>query len=132
MKLRARCGGFSLLEMLVAFTILALVLGALFQIFSAGMHAARSGDRYSRATEIAQSKLAALGVEYALTEGTVSGTTDDDYHWRITVSPYIDDQLPIAEIALRPLRVNVEILWDDGGKSYTFALKSMMLEPERT
>ena len=132
MKLKARCSGFSLLEVLVAFTILALVLGALFQVFSAGMHAARSGDRYTRATEIAQSKLAAVGVEYALSEATFSGTTDDDFRWRITVDPYTDDQLPLTEVALRPLTVNVEVFWDEGGKSYTFALKSMMLEPAST
>ena len=73
------CRGFSLLEVLVAFTILAMLLAALFQVFSAGLHAARSGDRYTRATVIAQSQIAALGVESPLQEGITSGTTDGSF-----------------------------------------------------
>jgi prepilin-type N-terminal cleavage/methylation domain-containing protein len=48
--------GFSLLEVLVAFTILTMLLGALFQVFSNGLRAARAGDSYTRATVIAQSR----------------------------------------------------------------------------
>lgn len=129
MKSKAACRGFSLLEVLVAFTILAMVLGALFHLFSTGMLAAQKSDRYSRATVIAQSKLDELGVEYALSEGVTSGTTDDDFHWRITVNAYTDDQLPATDLPLRPLSVNVDVFWEEGGNSRTFTLMSMMLGP---
>ncbi|MCH8138003.1 MAG: type II secretion system protein, partial [Proteobacteria bacterium] len=36
---RRRSGGFTLLEVLVAFTVLAISLGVLFEIFSTGMRA---------------------------------------------------------------------------------------------
>ena len=119
--------GFSLLEVMVAFTILAMLLGALFQVFSGGMHAARSGDRYTRATVIAQSQLAALGVEYPLGEGIVSGTVDDDYHWRVTVAPYGDDELPAASVLLEPLLVNVEVFWEEGGTPHSVSLTTLRL-----
>lgn len=125
------CRGFSLLEVLVAFTILAMLLGALFQVFSAGLHAAHSGDRYTRATVIAQSQLAALGVEYALLEGVNSGTTNDEYHWRVTVSRYEDDQLPQTGLALQPLAVDVEVFWEESGGPRTLTLKSMLLGPSQ-
>ena len=76
MSARRSCRGFSLLEVLVAFTILAMLLGALFQVFSGGLHAARAGDRYTRATVIAQSTLAALGAEQPIQEGVTSGSAD--------------------------------------------------------
>ncbi len=126
------CRGFSLLEVLVAFTILTMLLGALFQVFSTGLHAARSGDRYTRATVIAQSRLAALGVEDALLEGITSGTTDDEYHWRVTVSAYDDDQLPETGFALQPLVVDVEVFWEEGGAPHTLTLMSMLLGPAQT
>jgi general secretion pathway protein I len=125
------CRGFSLLEVLVAFTILTMLLGALFQVFSAGLHAARSGDRYTRATVIAQSQLAALGVEHALQEGNVSGTTDDDYHWQVTVSAYRDDDLPDTALVLRPLAVDVEVFWEEGGAPRTLTLSSIVLVPSQ-
>lgn len=121
------CRGFSLLEVLVAFTILAMLLGALFQVFSAGLHAARSGDRYTRATVIAQSQFAALGVEHALQEGITSGTTDDEYHWRVTVRAYHDDQLPETGLVMQPLAIDVEVFWEEGGAPRTLTLTSMLL-----
>jgi general secretion pathway protein I len=124
--------GFSLLEVLVAFTILAMLLGALFQVFSSGLHAARSGDRYTRATVIAQSQLAALGVENSLEEGVRSGTSDDDYHWRVTVSAYSDDQIPLSKRALRPLTVSVEVFWEEAGTPRTLSLTSMRLGPAQS
>ena len=126
------CRGFSLLEVLVAFTILAMLLAALFQVFSAGLHAARSGDRYTRATVIAQSQIAALGVESPLQEGITSGTTDDDYHWRVTVRVYADEQLPETGLTLQPLAVDVEVFWEEGGAPRTVTLTSMLLGPLQT
>ncbi len=122
-----RCRGFSLLEVLVAFTILAMLLGALFQVFSAGLHAARSGDRYTRATVIAQSQFAALGVEHALQEGITSGATDDKYNWRVTVRVYDDDQLPETGLVMQPLAIDVEVFWEEGGAPRTLTLTSMLL-----
>ena len=121
------CRGFSLLEVLVAFTILAMLLGALFQVFSAGLHAARSGDRYTRATVIAQSQFAALGVEHALQEGITSGATDDKYNWRVTVRVYDDDQLPETGLVMQPLAIDVEVFWEEGGAPRTLTLTSMLL-----
>ncbi len=129
---RRTCRGFSLLEVLVAFTILAMLLGALFQVFSAGLYAARTGERYTRATVIAQSRLAALGVEQPLREGVFSGTTGDDYGWRVTVSPYTDEQLPETDGALLPLTVKVDVFWEDSGNARSISLTSMLLAPAQS
>ena len=124
---RRACRGFSLLEVLVAFTILAMLLAALFQVFSGGLRAARAGESYTRATVIAQSRLAALGTEQPLREGVFSGTTDDAYGWRVTVSPYLDEQLPEIDRLLLPLTVTIEVFWEDGGSPRTLSLTSMLL-----
>lgn len=123
------CRGFSLLEVLVAFTILAMLLGALFQVFSGGLHAARAGDSYTRATVIAQSRLAALGVEEALQEGTSSGSVDDTYHWRVIVRPYADDQMPATSGIAQPFGVDVWVFWEEGGSPRSLTLNSMLLAP---
>ena len=129
MIVRRACRGFSLLEVLVAFTILAMLLGALFQVFSGGLRAARSGDQYTRATVIAQSRLASLGVEQPLREGVSSGTDDDPYHWRVTVSPYLDDQILVVDHVLQPLTVHVEVFWEEGGSARSVSLTSILLGP---
>ena len=50
--------GFSMLEVLVAFVILALVGTALFRLFSGALNNASAADDYSRAVLVAESVLA--------------------------------------------------------------------------
>lgn len=121
--------GFSLLEVLVAFTILALVLTALFEVFSGGMRAARAGDSYTRAVAIAQSKLAELDADEALAEGEHRGEAEDPYSWRATVSPYSDAALPSDGLLMRPLAVSVEVSWSEGERIRSVELTTLTLVP---
>lgn len=82
--------GFSLLEILVAFTLLAVAMGVLMQIFSRGVNGATLADRYAKATMYAESKLATVGVETQLKESTDAGKFDDDFSWSLAVRPYQD------------------------------------------
>src|SRR5260370_39045301 len=81
--------GFSLLEVLAAFVILALVGTALFRLFSGALGNAALSDEYSRATLYAESRLAALGVETPLREGVQQRTSEDGYYARtVKIQPY--------------------------------------------
>ena len=82
--------GFSLLEILVALTLLALAMGVLMQIFSRGVNSAALADRYAKATMYAESKLATIGVEQELKETAATGKFDDDFSWGLVVRPYLD------------------------------------------
>ena len=82
--------GFSLLEILVAFTVLAMAMGVLMQIFSRGVNGATLADRYAKATMFAESKLASVGIEEALKETASAGKFDDDFSWALAVRPYQD------------------------------------------
>ena len=83
-----RHGGFSLLEILVAFTLLALAMGVVMQIFSRGVNGATLADRYAKATMYAESMLASVGTE--LKEGASDGKFDDDFSWAMAVRAYQD------------------------------------------
>lgn len=91
--------GFSLLEILVAFTVFSLITAVAMQIFSQGVNNAGVADRYARATMIAESKLAAAGIEEALKAGVTSGKTDDDFAWQVTIRRY-EDPAPRDQQAL--------------------------------
>jgi general secretion pathway protein I len=82
--------GFSLLEILVAFVLLALAMAVLMQIFSSSLNGATVADRYAKATMIAESKLAAAGVEDALKEGSTNGTYDDLFSWVVEIKPFTE------------------------------------------
>jgi len=81
--------GFTLLEVLVAFVLLSLTLGVILQIFSGGLRNAAAAAHYTKATVVADSKLAMLGAEFPLTEGEMSGE-EGIYLWRMTIKPEVD------------------------------------------
>lgn len=74
----------------MAFTLFAVALGVLMQIFSRGVNGASTASHYAKATMYAESKLAGVGLEETLKEGTTSGKFDDDYTWQVTIKPYED------------------------------------------
>ena len=65
--------GFTLMEILVAFVVLATAVAVLYQTFSAGIRNVDAITGYSQAISLAESKLMALGLEKPLAEGDESG-----------------------------------------------------------
>src|SRR5260221_8769959 len=63
--------GFTLIEILVAFTVATLLLGALYQVFSTGLRSSASAEHYADAVLLAESGLDALvGTAVAVGETT--------------------------------------------------------------
>lgn len=82
--------GFSLLEILVAFSILALSLGVLMQIFSASLRNADITRDQAQAVVLAQSLLASAGVETTLAAGESSGAVADKFRWRLQTRRFVE------------------------------------------
>jgi general secretion pathway protein I len=74
--------GFTLIEVLVAIAVLAVVLGAIGAVVGNTVRAIRSVDRRLPLLETAQSLIASLPTRDALQPGTQTGTSGD-FRWRI-------------------------------------------------
>jgi general secretion pathway protein I len=79
--------GFTLIETLVALIIMIGVATMLYRGFSGGLRAAATADEAESALLVAQSRLAALGVETPLAAGEQEGQ-EDGVAWRVSVEPY--------------------------------------------
>jgi type II secretion system protein I len=120
-----RARGFSLLEVLVAFSILALVGTALFRLFSGALTNASAADDASRAVLVAESVLAEAASVQPLREATQQGSLDDGrIEWTTKVAPYAapgvnpDAERGSESLPLRLFRVSVEVMFPsaNGGK----------------
>ena len=78
-------GGFMLVEVLVAFALLTAVASALLAAFAAAVHGDNQAAFTTRATMLATSKLAAIGVDLPLEPGVTSGSFQNGYGWRASV-----------------------------------------------
>lgn len=123
--------GFSLLEVLVAFSIFALSLGVIFQIYSTGARSTALSDEYTRAVIIAQSKLASIGLDETHDIGEYSGAENDKYQWITRIGEVADDDDIDLETNFRMLKreVEVEVSWDSLGKTRSIKLNTIKLIP---
>lgn len=112
--------GFSLLEILVAFSILALSLGILMQVFSGATSNADLARDQIQATELARSLLVNAAAEPALVAGVSRGTTSDTFHWQVEVSPHQDDGADSPSVVTPPSltdlwRIGARVAWGGTG-----------------
>ena len=119
-KPHSREHGFTLLEVLVAFVIAALALGALSQGAAGGLQSARVSGHYQEALSRARSRLATLETPVP---GEQHGDDGGGYSWQVRVAPLatagraregIDPMRPGRAVLLG---VVVRISWRmDGGE----------------
>lgn len=105
---RSSHAGFSLLEILVAFTLLAIAMAVLMQIFSRGVNNADAADRYAKASMLAESLMTTIGVENPLVEGELTGEFADGYSWRANIKLYSSSAEPESMIVNSPANVQVD------------------------
>lgn len=110
--------GFMLIEVIVAFALLALALTFLLGSLSSAARQIRMADNAGRATMHAQSLLAQVGVGEVLQPGRREGNFDSGrYRWTLEVSPYADPSRPPAPVndpgAPRLLQLHLEMKWGE-------------------
>ena len=129
--------GFSLLEILVAFSILALSLGVLMQIFSGSLRNTEVTRDQAQAIVLAQSLLGAAGVETPLTPGDTSGVETGKFRWLLQVRPLPEDVRDGGTAAVRappPLdlwEVTASVTWGGiaGSPERAVSLSTLRAQP---
>ena len=126
--------GFSLLEILIAFSILAFSLTVLLNIFSGGLRRTIVAEEYQQAVIIAQSKLAAAGVEEALDNGMQSGDIEQRYFWSVQMQAVNLGKLDLSseDQDVVPYQVTVRVEWSAGTNNRQFELTTIKLSKQQS
>jgi prepilin-type N-terminal cleavage/methylation domain-containing protein len=106
-----RYGGFTLLEIMVALAILALVFGSAFRGLSGALDRLGRGHTAAEALVLAGSTLARVGADIPIGEEEVRGRTDDGFTWVVQTAPY-DGPRPATGL-LTGYVVQVSVAWMD-------------------
>ncbi|MCB1907707.1 MAG: type II secretion system protein [Rhodocyclaceae bacterium] len=115
--------GFSLIEVLVAFSIMALALGVLYQSGAGSLRAAVLSEQQTRAALWGQSLLAARDAVPAAGWHD-AGLTEDGFGWQIGSRPLQDASAPADAIALHEVVVTVD--WTDRGRRREFRIATVL------
>lgn len=124
--------GYSLIEVIVAFALLAAALTLLLGALSGAARQVRGAADAGRAALYAQSVMAQVGVGQPLRPGRTDGEFEEGrYRWAVDVRPWTDPERPADALrdpaAMRLLEVRLGIEWGEGGPRERLLLRTLRL-----
>lgn len=116
-----RQAGFTLLEVIIAFALLAVALTLLLGSLSGASRQVRAADDATRASLHGQSLLAQLGVGERLQPGHSEGEFEGGrYRWQLDVVPYVDPRASASPLrdpsAAELLQLKMVMRWGQGSR----------------
>lgn len=137
--------GFTLIEVVMAFSLLAVGLGIAMQIAIGAMRQTRNAAEFTEASLYAQSLIDTLGVAERLEPGQESGKFGERYRWELSVDPYEVQPVatsttattgglsqPEAMPSVEMLRLELVVSWERGNNTHEaryVTLRAMTPQP---
>jgi general secretion pathway protein I len=106
---RAAMAGFTLLEVVLAFSILAVGMTIAMQIASSALRQAQQAAEHTQAALYAQNVLDSAGLDQALEPSSDSGEFESGHRWQLTIEPYEPESEAIPQL-MAGLNAPVELL----------------------
>jgi general secretion pathway protein I len=119
--------GFTLIETLVAISILAISLVVILQLFSGGLKSNKLSDEYTHGIFHAREKMDEILLAKELTEGVIDGKFDDDFRWRAKALHLDIEEAEDVKLPFRAFNINVDVMWDAGGHEKHFTISAIKL-----
>lgn len=117
--------GFTLLEVLVAVAILGIAIAVILQLFSADLRAISVSGNYVEAAAKAEAKMREVLDDDALTERSLSETTNDGYRIDVAVTRALGNKTENLPVIL--LDISLTVHWTKGTKERALNLRTMKM-----
>lgn len=115
--------GFTLLEVLVATSILGIAIAVVLQLFSANLRAINMSEDYVKATQMAEAKMREILEDDALRETSFSETTGEGYRFDVTVTNTLEERMETLPVKL--LEIGLTVHWTRGTRERSLSVKTL-------
>jgi general secretion pathway protein I len=119
--------GFTLIEVLVALTILSVSVAVLFGIFAEGLARTQEAEHEMAARTLAQSLLAQTNAFGNVPFGVQSGRAPHALAWELRVAPYPQNNETTA--AVHAAIVSATVSWHESGSDKSLTLTTIQMHP---
>jgi len=117
--------GFTLIEILVAISILSISLVVIFQLFSGGLKSSRLSDQYTRGIFHAKEKMEEILLSTEFAEEVSEGEFEDSFRWKSKTVPIEQAEEEASKLPFNTYNIKVDIFWDEGYKEKRFSISTM-------
>ncbi|MFO7986680.1 MAG: prepilin-type N-terminal cleavage/methylation domain-containing protein [Desulfatiglandaceae bacterium] len=119
--------GFTLIEILVAISILAISLVVILQLFSGALKSSRISDEYTTGIFYAREKMEEILLRDALTSGEQEGEFDQAYRWRAQIVRMEQTGEEASKLPIDMFQITVDVSWDrdSAGQGKHFQLSTL-------
>jgi len=117
--------GFTLIEILVAISILSISLVVIFQLFSGGLKSSRLSDQYTRGIFHAKEKMEEILLSTEFAEEVSEGEFEDSFRWKSKIVPIEQAEEEASKLPFNTYNIKVDIFWDEGYKEKRFSISTM-------
>lgn len=125
---RERNRGFTLLEVLVAFVVLAVILTLVLRLAATISRASGLSADYAMATLQAENILAEAQYAQELPVGSTGGVSGGQWHWQRRVTPYHEaDRVFDVNAAWQLVRIDIDVNWSRGGRDRSMSMTTLRL-----
>ncbi len=117
--------GFTLLEILVATSILAIAIVVVLQLFSSNLRSITASEDYVYAAMKADAKMKEVLAEKEIKERSMTEITDDGYNINVNITEEKKEGRDLLNVKL--LRIDVIVQWKKGRKEKSLSLSTLKL-----
>jgi len=120
--------GFSLLEVIVALSIMAIGYVTVFNLFSASVKSVGMSDQYMRAVQLANSKLSEMEMmNYEADNLAGTFESDESFQWSLQIEPY-DSELNNPEENINLSKITLRVFWGENEKQRNVELVTLKVD----
>lgn len=123
--MKSRQGGFTLLEILIALSILATAVTIIFQLFSASLRNIAVSADYVSGVIKAETKMREVLSEEDLAEEAYTESEEDGYTYNVTIKKTLE--IKTDAIPVQMMQIDLVVTWTKGVKPRTIRLRTMKM-----
>ena len=120
-----KANGFTLIEILVAVSLLAISLVVILQLFSGGLKSGKVSDEYTRGIFHAREIMEEILLLDAVEEGVSEGEFEDEFRWKADLVRLEQREEEAGRLPFDTFTIAVEVSWGNEGHEKHLRLDSL-------